>query len=134
MTISPITIEVPSILENIRIVESFIENARAMYHIDEDIYGNILVAVTESVNNAIQHGNAFDKEKNVTISLWAEEDLLKFTITDEGNGFDFSNLPDPTAPENLNKTSGRGIFLMKHLTDEVEYSDTGKTVSLTFYM
>jgi serine/threonine-protein kinase RsbW len=134
MTISPITIEVPSILENIRIVESFIENARAMYHIDEDIYGNILVAVTESVNNAIQHGNKYDKDKNVTISLWAEEDLLKFTVTDEGNGFDFSDLPDPTSPENLNKTSGRGIFLMKHLTDEVEYTDSGKTVSLTFYM
>lgn len=134
MTMAPITIEVPSILENIRIVESFIENARAMYHIDEDIYGNILVAVTESVNNAIQHGNKYDKEKNVTISLWAEEDQLKFTITDEGEGFDFNDLPDPTAPENLNKTSGRGIFLMKHLTDEVAYSDSGKTVSLTFYM
>jgi serine/threonine-protein kinase RsbW len=131
---APITIEVPSILENIRIVESFIENARAMYHIDEDIYGNILVAVTESVNNAIQHGNKYDKEKNVTIALWAEEDKLKFIITDEGEGFDFNNLPDPTAPENINKTSGRGIFLMKHLTDEVDYSDSGKTVSLTFYM
>ncbi len=129
-----ISIQVPSIIENIRIIESFIDNAKEKYHLDDDMYGNIMIAVTEAVNNAIKHGNAGDKSKNVFLSLNLKDSLLKFVIKDEGRGFDFQNLPDPTEPENLQKIGGRGIFLMKHLSDQVEFKEEGRVVELSFYM
>ena len=129
-----ISIQIPSIIENIRMIESFIDNAKERFHLDEDLYGNIMIAVTEAVNNAIKHGNASNSSKNVFLSLTLNDNLLKFIVKDEGSGFDHDNLPDPTAPENLEKPGGRGIFLMKHLSDEVEFMENGKTVELSFYM
>ncbi|HBH24278.1 MAG TPA: ATP-binding protein [Cytophagales bacterium] len=129
-----IKIEIPSIIENIRIIESFIDNARERFHLDDDIYGNIMIAVTESVNNAILHGNRNDKSKNVRLSLSLNNNVIKFIIEDEGTGFDYHNLPDPTSPENVDKPSGRGIFLMKHLSDEVCFNNEGRIVELSFYM
>jgi serine/threonine-protein kinase RsbW len=102
--------------------------------LEDDIYGNIMIAVTEAVNNAIKHGNANNSRKNVYLSLILNDNLLKFTIKDEGAGFNYKNLPDPTSPENLEKPGGRGIFLMKHLSDEVEFREGGKVVELSFYM
>ncbi len=99
-------------------IASFIDNAKERFHLDDDIYGNIMIAVTEAVNNAIKHGNSSDRTKNGHFSLSLNESLIKFVIQDEGKGFDYQNLPDPTAPENLEKIGGRGIFLMKHLSDE----------------
>jgi serine/threonine-protein kinase RsbW len=121
-------------MENIRMIESFIDNAKDKFHLDDDIYGNIMIAVTEAVNNAIKHGNSNDKGKNVHLSLSLEDSMIKFVIKDEGTGFDYVNLPDPTSPENLEKPGGRGIFLMKHLSDEVEFKDMGREVILSFYM
>lgn len=129
-----ISIQIPSIVENIRMIESFIDNAKERFHLDEDLYGNIMIAVTEAVNNAIKHGNSNNSSKNVFLSLTLNENLLKFIIKDEGAGFEYNNLPDPTAPENLEKPGGRGIFLMKHLSDEVSFTENGKTVQLSFYM
>jgi serine/threonine-protein kinase RsbW len=129
-----ISIQVPSMVENIRMIESFIDNAKERFQLDDDIYGNIMIAVTEAVNNAIKHGNSNNKSKNVHISLSLHESLIKFVIKDEGPGFNYSTLPDPTSPENLEKPGGRGIFLMKHLSDEVEFKDNGRIVELSFYM
>ncbi|MGW8123415.1 ATP-binding protein [Roseivirga echinicomitans] len=129
-----ISIEIPSLVENIRIVESFIDNAKEKYQLDDDLYGNIMIAVIESVNNAIIHGNQLAKEKFVHLSMILDENSVCFLIKDEGNGFIISDLPDPTAPENLTKTGGRGIFLMKHLADEVNFKENGQEVQLTFYL
>lgn len=129
-----ISIQIPSIIDNIRMIESFIDNAKERFHLEDDIYGNIMIAVTEAVNNAIKHGNSNDSHKNVTLSLILNENLLKFTVSDEGKGFDYHNLPDPTSPENLEKLGGRGIFLMKHLADEVDFKKDGSIVELIFYM
>ena len=129
-----IHIEVPSISENIRMIESFIDNAREKFQLNDDIYGNIMIAITEAVNNAIKHGNESDSSKNVSLSLSLDENHIKFRIEDEGHGFDYENLPDPTSPENIEKPGGRGIFLMKHLSDEVEFKEGGRIVELSFYM
>ncbi|NVJ48626.1 MAG: ATP-binding protein [Cytophagia bacterium] len=129
-----ISIEIPSLTENIRIVESFIDNAKDKYELTDDVYGNIMIAVIESVNNAILHGNQTDKKKNVRLSAQLLEGEITFSISDEGNGFDFKDLPDPTAPENIQKVGGRGIFLMKNLADEIQFKDDGRTVQLTFYL
>jgi serine/threonine-protein kinase RsbW len=129
-----IHIEIPSLSDNIRMIESFIDNAREKFQLNEDIYGNIMIAVTEAVNNAIRHGNKGDSAKNVSLGLSLEEGMIKFRVEDEGTGFDFHHLPDPTAPENIEKPGGRGIFLMKHLADEVDFSEQGKVVELSFYI
>ncbi|MFC2188596.1 ATP-binding protein [Peijinzhouia sedimentorum] len=129
-----IKIEIPSMIENIRIIESFIDNAKERFELNDDIYGNIMIAVTESVSNAIKHGNKSDKGKSVNLSLTLKDDVIKFVIEDEGKGFDYNTLPDPTAPENLEKTGGRGIFLMKNLADEVTFQKDGRVVELSFYL
>ncbi len=131
---SAIHIKIPSLAENIRIVESFIDNAKEKFSLNDDIYGNIMIAVTESVNNAIKHGNNFNRHKNVSLSLFLDDEMIRFTIRDEGRGFDFSRLPDPTAPENLEEPGGRGIFLMRHLSDEVHFTEEGRVVELLFYL
>lgn len=129
-----ISIQIPSLSENIRMIESFIDNAKDQFQLNDDIYGNIMIAVTESVHNAIQHGNHCDAKKNVYLSFSLNENTIVFQIKDEGEGFDYNTLPDPTSPENLDQPGGRGIFLMKHLSDEVRFLDDGRTVELTFYI
>ena len=129
-----ISIEIPSLMDNIRIVESFVDNTKEKYALTDDLYGNIMIAVIESVNNAIVHGNHVNKSKIVQLSAEFDQDYIRFKIKDEGKGFNFRDLPDPTAPKNLEKTGGRGIFLMKHLSDEVAFKDNGRQVILTFYL
>lgn len=129
-----ISIAIPSIKENIQIVESFIDNTKEKYALTDDVYGNIMIAVVESVNNAILHGNRQDKNKLVKLSAELLENQISFIVKDKGAGFDFNDLPDPTSPENVEKIGGRGVFLMKHLADEVNFHDNGKTVELIFYL
>lgn len=129
-----IKISIPSLIENIKIIESFIDNAREKFEINDDIYGNIMISVTECISNAIIHGNESNKNKLVHLELLIEDELLKFIIEDEGEGFDFNEQQDPTSPENIEKIGGRGIFLIKHLTDDVKFEDGGKKTVLSFYM
>ena len=118
--------------ESINLVEKLIDEIKAEYNIHEECYGNMLVAVTEAVNNAIQHGNKYDPEKMVHISYEVDPDQIAFTVSDEGAGFDYVNLPDPTDPENIEKPTGRGVFLMKHLADQIIFSENGRVVELYF--
>lgn len=129
-----IKIAIPSLIENITIIESFIDNAREKFHINDDIYGNIMISVTECVSNAITHGNREDKKKTVRLELRFLDDQIKFIIEDEGEGYDYQHLNDPTSPENLEKSGGRGVFIMKHLCDEIQFENQGSRIILTFYM
>lgn len=129
-----IKISIPSLIENIRIIESFIDNAREKFKINDDIYGNIMISVTECVSNAIIHGNKQDKKKVVNIELRFLDDQVRFIIEDQGEGFDIQALKDPTSPEQIQKPGGRGVFIMKHLSDEVRFENEGRTTILTFYM
>jgi serine/threonine-protein kinase RsbW len=131
---NPVSIEFPSILDNIKIVESFIDNSRDEYRISDDLYGNILVAITEAVNNAIQHGNQSDKDKLVKLTCNSGPHEITFTIEDEGGGFDYNTLPDPTSNENILKPDGRGIFLMKHLCDVLRFENQGSKVEMVFFL
>lgn len=121
-------------IENIQIIESFIDNAKEDFEINDDLYGNIMISVTECISNAIVHGNQSNASKMVHLELQLEPGLLRCSIEDEGNGFDFNQLPDPTDPENIEKVGGRGIFLMKHLSDEVKFEEGGKKTVLSFYL
>ncbi len=127
------TLQFPSVLENIHQAEKLIDEVVAEYNVKEDYYGELLIAMTEAVNNAIVHGNKLDASKNVTITFDVPDDKnLRFTIEDEGPGFDYDNLPDPTAPENIEKPHGRGVFLMRQLADDCAFEDNGRVVILSF--
>jgi serine/threonine-protein kinase RsbW len=118
------TISIPSDFSSISTVETLIDKVCLDLGVNEDAYGNVLIAVTEAVNNAIQHGNALDVNLSVDVSVG--------DVIDGGNGFDYTNLPDPTAPDNIEKENGRGIFLMRSLADDVEFSEGGRMVSIYF--
>jgi len=125
-------ISIESKVENIALIEKVIDEVCASSKVDDEYYGNILIAVTEAVNNAIMHGNKANPEKTVTVEFWVGPKGLICKITDEGPGFDFENVPDPTSPENLEKPNGRGVFLMRHLADEIVFHDNGAVVELNF--
>ena len=126
------SIEIQSKTDNIPVVEKLIDEVCDQKKVNEDYYGNILIAITEAVNNAIVHGNANDPSKKVLINVESQDAGLIFKVSDQGAGFDYNSLPDPTEPENLDKPNGRGVFLMKHLADKVTFHDNGKTVELAF--
>ena len=120
--------------KNVARVESFVEHLVDKYGISPDVYGNILISLTEAVTNAIIHGNDNDESKTVQVRLKKQKNKLAFLISDEGGGFDFDNLPDPTSPENLTKIGGRGVFLMHQLSDKVDFKDNGSTVEMRFQL
>lgn len=125
-------IDFQSRTENLSLVEKLVDKVCAEHKINEDYYGNILIAVTEAVNNAIQHGNKMDDAKKVSVCFFTAAKDISFTIEDQGDGFDFDDLPDPTNPDNIEKPNGRGIFLMKNLADEVNFYQEGRQVELKF--
>ncbi len=125
-------IQVPSDFDHLGQIESLIDRSCAEAGVDEDSYGNVLIAVTEAFNNAVVHGNKNDSSKNVIVRVGQNDEELCFVLEDEGLGFDFDNVADPTAPENIEKENGRGIYLMRHLADMVEFENNGKEVSVFF--
>ncbi len=123
---------VKSKIESLREVEKFIDLIAKEQHLDNNVYGNILIATLEAANNAIIHGNKLDDNKEVFISLNIEGKKLKLEVKDQGTGFDYLNIPDPTAPENIENISGRGVFLMSKLSDGITFSQNGALVELIF--
>jgi serine/threonine-protein kinase RsbW len=117
-------IEFPSVFEMIDLVEAVVDQLGRILGLDEDSQQWVGVAVRESVINAIKHGNHFDASKFVEVDFTmvppvAPTELL-VRIRDHGEGFDPEGLPDPLAPENLLKASGRGIFFMRSFMDDVQ--------------
>lgn len=92
---------------------------------------DVIVALDEAIVNAIKHGNGYDPAKRVTIVAEITKDEARFEITDEGEGFRLQDVPDPCAPENLLRTSGRGILLISNIMDEVAYNDSGNSIRMT---
>ena len=125
-------LKLPSKIENLRIVEKAVDELSAEYNLSSDLYGNVLIATIEAANNAILHGNKLDEAKVVNIIFKIEDKFLQITVTDQGTGFDFTNIPDPTAPENIEKINGRGVFLMEKLADKLTFFDNGTKVELQF--
>jgi len=123
---------IQSKIEDLRKVEKFVDEISTACKLNSELYGNFLIAVLEAANNAIVHGNKLQEELPVTIEAEFDERSLRVTVRDCGKGFDYNNVPDPTAPENIENVSGRGIFLMKKLSDNTEFFENGTCVVLTF--
>lgn len=126
------SIKFSSELQNISLAEQVIDNLSTKFNISAEVYGNILVSIVEAVNNAIKHGNRLNEAKFVELSYEVSDHDILFVVKDEGPGFDYSNIADPTTPENLEKPDGRGVFLIMNLADEVEFQDKGATILMKF--
>lgn len=127
------TLQLPSKIDSITIVENFIDELSTKYSFNDEIYANVLTCLSEAVINGIVHGNKESPEKKVYINLEVIKDKrLVFTISDEGDGFDFNSLPDPTAPENLENLTGRGVFIIKKLADQCIFNSKGNELELHF--
>ena len=127
------TLQLPSKVDSITSVENFVDTLKDEYNIGDDTYANMLTCLSEATINAIVHGNKQDINKKVYINLEVQSGKrLQFTIADEGEGFDYNRLPDPTAPENLENLTGRGVFIIKHLADQCIFNLKGNEIELHF--
>lgn len=126
------TVTLNSDINEISKVEVLVSEIFDRYHINQELYGNVLIALTEAANNAIMHGNQYDADKKVIINFDFAEPVLKIRVSDEGRGFDYGSLPDPTEPEYIDKPCGRGVFLIKRLADKVDFDKDGSSVAFSF--
>jgi serine/threonine-protein kinase RsbW len=125
-------LRIESSISNLVFVENAIEEVVSEIGITQENYGKILVSTLEAVNNAIMHGNKFEKDKIVDVEISYKDEKLKIKIKDEGKGFIPEEVPDPTIPQNIEALNGRGIFLMSKLADQVKYSKRGNAVTMLF--
>lgn len=91
---------------------------------------HLFIALDEAYVNAIKHGNQFNPNKNVRISVDVSPKEASFTFEDEGDGFDVAKIPDPRDPENLFKTSGRGVLIIHNVMDAVQYNERGNRITM----
>jgi serine/threonine-protein kinase RsbW len=125
-------INIESDLDNIGKVETITQSLIDKHAINQDKYPSILIAVTEAVSNAILHGNKESNEKLVEIYTKITNGDLYIQVHDQGNGFQFDNLPDPTLPETIEEEGGRGILLIKELCDEIQFLNEGRIIEMLF--
>lgn len=126
------SLRIRSDMKNLRIIENAVDEITNLLGIKQENYGKILVAVLEAVNNAITHGNKADLKKFVDVRIKVERNEMEITVTDEGEGFNPADIPDPTRPENIEEISGRGVFLMTRLADSILFNETGNSVTMKF--
>ena len=118
--------------QNVSKVEPFVHDVATRYNLSPDTHGNILVSLTEAVTNAVLHGNQGDCRKTVSICLCRNHDALSISVSDEGPGFDPNKVPDPTNADLLECCGGRGLYLMRRLSDECRFERGGRTVEMRF--
>ncbi len=126
------SIKIPSDMSNLYRAEQLVDKIAEGLDIRDDLYGNISVCIVEAVSNAIQHGNNYDVTKIVLLSYKLSERVLTFIVEDEGSGFAMETVPDPTLPENVENIKGRGIFLITHLSDTIDFENQGSKISISF--
>lgn len=127
------TLQLTSKIDSISVVENFIDELSAKYGFNDELYASVLTCLSEAVINAIIHGNRESSDKKVYLNLEViENKRLIFTISDEGDGFDFNKLPDHTSPENIQNLTGRGVFIIKKLADQCIFNSKGNELELHF--
>ena len=102
--------------------------------LDENDLFKIVLCSEEALINAIKYGNKSNKELPVEIRLSKKPNSIEITVKDKGEGFDYENVPDPTTDENLTKTSGRGLFLIKKLMDKIIFTNNGSQIKMIKYI
>ena len=92
---------------------------------------NFRTALAEALGNAIRYGTREDPDRIVRVRVELGEDFVRIHVTDEGSGFDTTRLPDPTLAANIEREEGRGLFVIRHLVDDVEFNEKGNGICLT---
>ena len=110
----------------------FADFMKRAWNIDDTSYQNLYVALSEALTNSADHGNKWVEEKQIHIHARRDEEHYIISITDEGDGFNYKRIGNPTDIENRIKAGGRGVFIMNYLADNVQYSENGKRVVLFF--
>lgn len=118
--------------QNIRFIKPFVDRLASEHALDREVYHNVLLSLTEAVNNAILHGNRADLRKKVLVKAERNNHHLAIWVEDEGCGFDYRKVPDPTTEENLTTVGGRGVFIMHMYCDSVRFRNNGCAVELGF--
>jgi serine/threonine-protein kinase RsbW len=128
-----VTLQFSSQPDNFKLLYPLLEQFQKQYAISDEVAANVELVVGEAINNAITHGNKGDVSKLVNVEAEVDaENHLVVKVRDEGGGFDYNKVADPTLPENIECPTGRGVFLMKQLADMVIFSDNGSTVEMQF--
>jgi serine/threonine-protein kinase RsbW len=129
-----ITEKLPSRLEMIpEFMASFFEKVKSFSFSDDDIF-DIRISLEEALVNAVKHGNKFSDTLTVDVSIEIISDKVAITVKNQGKGFDYAKIPDPTSGNNLAKLSGRGVFLIKSLMDTVEFFDCGRGIKMVKFL
>ena len=118
-------LKIPSDLNELKNVEHLVKKIFDQYQLDTTSFSKIHICITEAITNAIVHGNEHNQNKFVTVSTKYQNKHLYIQITDEGQGFDPCKIPDPTLPENIYKSGGRGVFIIHELSDYVSFKNDG---------
>lgn len=127
-------LELPSELHAIeQAVEELVARSRKAGFNCERRRFRLQVGVSEALANAVSYGNAHDPRKLVRVELRITRDAIIIKVTDEGQGFDPTTIPDPTLPANLPRTGGRGIFLIRQLMDRVEFNESGNSITMVLH-
>jgi len=113
-------------------LESFVTKLMNRCQLTQEVHDNILISLTEAVNNAIIHGNKADVTKYVKINSEENSKEVILSISDEGIGFNPNSVSDPTLKENVECCGGRGVYIMKELADNIQFLDNGRTVKMYF--
>lgn len=129
-----ILITIPSEIKYIREVSSKILLDIEPYKVNEDRLFDIKLCVEEAIRNAIVHGNRSNRKLSVKIFYQIENEGINIEVEDEGKGFDYKRLPDPTESDNIMRNSGRGVYLIRKLMDEVEFSETGNKIKMVKHL
>lgn len=130
-TTSRVSFTLESSLDSVNKLEETAEQVAQRAGFDEETATHVAMAVREAAVNAVLHGNAYDPNKHVTASFEITSDALVVRITDQGPGFNPDSIPDPLAPENILRGSGRGIFLIRAFMDEVHFRQLHPGTELT---
>lgn len=125
--------QIKATIENLALIEQLLEDLYSGGSIPEESFGNIIVASTEAYLNAVNHGSKSDSSLQVDVRMECTSEYFEIMVKDQGEGFDWNSLPDPTDPANLEKGNGRGIFIMKNLSDEIRFEEKGARVVMRFY-
>jgi serine/threonine-protein kinase RsbW len=130
-----LVLELPNDLRQIEhAVEYVMERCAACQTHGRKLRLNFRVSLTEALSNAMLYGNRKDPRKRVRVEVIVGDCELIARITDEGHGFDPDRIPDPTAPGNIDRAGGRGLFLMRELMDEVRFNERGNQVTLVLQL
>ncbi len=126
--------QIPSNFSYVKKTSSKILNNLSSLNLDQEALFSIRLSIEEAIINAIRHGNKCDQNLSVTITHSVNGHKLEISVRDEGKGFDYKILPDPTVNKNIERKGGRGIFLIRHLMDKVEFNKAGNEIRMIKYL